>query len=184
VSLGAQLDIDGLVVRASWPRASDARFGRGVTLQTPCLALGDCDPAMPTVATIRNSLIQGSHEHGVIARDSTLVLETSVVRDTYLRAAEGYFGDGVIIAAGGGAANGSLFDVRIDNSARGGVVSFGSPVSVGNTHITCAAIPLAGEDSVGLPFEFSDLGGNACGCPMADGACKAESAGLTPPEAL
>jgi len=108
----------------------------------------------------------------------------SVVRGTLARASDGFFGDGVAAMSYFAPAATKLTAVLVDDSARAGVANFGTHVSLADSHIRCASVALNGEPLVDNDFAFDDAGGNLCGCPWADGACKVLSSGLTPPDPL
>jgi hypothetical protein len=93
----------------------------------------------------------------------------------------GKFGDGITVV--GGAADGVVWvtDSSIENSARAGLSNFGGRVALGDTIIQCAAFDLEGETLMGETFQFTDLGGQKCGCPTATGTCTAVSLGFEPP---
>jgi hypothetical protein len=92
---------------------------------------------------------------------------------------QGYFGDGVDAFL---CPDVTLTGNHIGQSARAGVANFGSTMYLGSNDIQCAGYELEYEEFHGVPGEFVDLGGNECGCPIADGWCVAETAGLAPPE--
>ena len=73
---------------------------------------------------------------------------------------------------------------HIETSARAGLSNFGATVALGASALACNSIDLDGETYHGQPFSFESLGGNACGCDPADVACKVQSVGLEPPEAV
>jgi hypothetical protein len=75
----------------------------------------------------------------------------------------------------------SLSWVRIESSERAGIANFGAVVDLAGTTLQCNGFDLAGEDYEGSPSVVHDLGGNACGCPEATGACEMVSADLDPP---
>ena len=76
----------------------------------------------------------------------------------------------------------STASTLIDSSARAGLANFGAFASLGATRVRCAALALSGDGYSEHDFSFEDRGGNACGCPEADGECKMVSAGLAPPD--
>ena len=74
--------------------------------------------------------------------------------------------------------------VRLEQSARAGIASFGSSVALGASLLACQSIDLAGNPSARHDFAFEDLGGNLCGCPEANGPCMLDSAAIEPPEPI
>jgi hypothetical protein len=109
-------------------------------------------------------------------------VEATLVRDTKPRPSDGRFGDGIIAHGLFAPANLSIHASRIENSARAGIASFGSFVSLSDSRVQCAGFDLEGEILDGQNFSFDDGGGNACGCPTADHPCAVVSTNLDPPE--
>ena len=181
---GSDATVEAAVVRATLPQASDQRSGRGINLQLSCDSHGLCDAAARASATVRGSLVEQNYDVGLLVMGSDATVEATVVRATQPAVADGFFGDGVSVVSHQGLASAALSVVLIDESARAGVASFGGMVSLHSVVVRCAAFALNGETYDGHDFDFEDGGGNACGCPQADGICKSVSAGLEPPEAL
>jgi hypothetical protein len=77
----------------------------------------------------------------------------------------------------------------IEDSARAGVTTIGSNISLTNVKFECNLIDLDAEDG-GLsgcpnhPSSFDDKGGNVCGCDGANVACQVKSLNLDPPDPL
>jgi hypothetical protein len=95
---------------------------------------------------VLGSLVEECHEFGLSVIGSDATLEASVVRATAARTADGLFGDGVaVFGPTAQAAAATLSGVRIEESARAGLASFGAFVSLASTSIRCAAFELAGE---------------------------------------
>ncbi len=72
---GAEVSLDGLVVRDTLPRQSDLTLGRGINIQA------DDDTGIPTTATITASLVERSHELGVFVSGAEVSLDGLIVRD-------------------------------------------------------------------------------------------------------
>jgi len=180
---GADLQVASSVIRTTWPRASDQRFGRGFSIQS-CDGTEGCSPLERSTVTIDGSLIDGQYEFGLLALDSDLVMNGTVVRGTLAHQFDGLFGDGVAVAAEHSTATGSVTGSLIDDTARAGVGSFGASVALTGSHVRCAAIELNGQDHGGNDYAFNDGGNNACGCPAADHACQVATADLEPPQPL
>jgi hypothetical protein len=128
-----------------------------------------------------DSIVLGSNFAGIRLHESTAVITDNTIMLTHPRLSDGFFGDGVdaflcpeVILTGN----------YIGHSARAGVASFGSTMKLGSNDIACAGYELEYEEYYGVPGVFQNDGGNECGCPIADGVCVAETAGVTPPEAL
>lgn len=71
----------------------------------------------------------------------------------------------------------------IGNSDRAGLSNFGGAASLLDNTISCSAFPVEGEPVGNVPFQFTGLDGNPCGCGDPLGTCVAVSAGLEPPTA-
>ncbi|HZO15697.1 MAG TPA: DUF1565 domain-containing protein [Polyangiaceae bacterium] len=173
--------LEGVLVRGTLPRASDQLFGRGINI------LSDAAGAIAT-AYLTGSRVEQSHEFGVAVTGSEATFEGAVVRDTLARAGDGLFGDG--LAVGADTLQGMTWSGRavvafslIEANARAGISSFGSHLSLGDSALMCNTIDLNGETDLGLPHTFENLGRNGCGCPEPLEDCKAQSAGLVPPDA-
>ncbi len=180
---GSDAVVEASVVRATSPCAFDQAFGRGISLHIPCFGGGlGCDPSARASATLSGSLVEQNHEVGLFVLGSDASIDALVVRATSAQASNGLFGDGIAVASDIAPATAALARVRIDDSDRAGLSNFGASVSLGATRIGCAAFALAGEPLDGQDFHYEDRGDNLCGCPSADGDCKAVSAGLSPPE--
>jgi len=52
-----------------------------------------------------------------------------------------------------------------------------------DTSVQCAQFSLNGQTYGGGTFVFEDRGGNVCGCPPEEAACKVSTVELAPPEA-
>jgi hypothetical protein len=180
----ADVNLEGSVVRATAPRAADQFFGVGLAVQPICVGQATaltCELLATSSLSMIDSLIEEQYAMGVMIGGTEATITTSVVRTTSANAADGLYGDGIGVFFG---ASASLSAVRVDDSARGGVVSFGAPAALVDTHIRCAELPLVGEPYLGGEATLDDGGGNLCGCPAAEDSCKLVSASLEPPEAL
>jgi hypothetical protein len=131
----------------------------------------------PGTLTLRSSLLEDCAGAGALAVDSHLVIETSVIRGV-LPTAHGFGGDAVELIHGT-TADGTLV-IRgslLDAPARAGGATFGGPVDIGTTAITCAGHDLVAEQG----GSYTDAGDTVCGCPDATEACAPTSPGLEPP---
>jgi hypothetical protein len=186
---GADVTVEATVVRGTLPDATQQATGRGINIQPVCDA-ATCDPATRANVTIRGSVVAQNHDIGIFIGGSDVIMDATVVRDTWPRAADGNFGDGVVVMSAyvldgePPPASATLTNMAIARSARAGLSSFGGDLSLAGTAITCAAFGLDGEVIDGDDFVIEDRGNNACGCPNADGQCTAVSAGLAPPTPL
>lgn len=183
VVFNADAAFEGIVVRRTAARASDQRFGRGI--------LFELDPTMGALGTavVKGSLVEDSHEVGVVVNLASATLEGLLVRATLPRASDGFFGDGVAVASAfvqstPTAAVAVVTHSRIEKNARAGLGNFGAQVALYGNALSCNAVDLNGESVLGLSPSFDDLGSNGCGCPEATIVCAAKSSGLAPPDAI
>jgi hypothetical protein len=179
---GVSLDASEAFIQSTVIRDTTAQglFGRGVNAQP------DFVSGAASMVTLRGSLIERSLDLGLVAYNSVAVVESSAIVTT-MPNTQGIFGDGLsAVHAVEGFAPASMVVTasRIEESTRAGLSSFGAFVSLEKSAVTCSAFQLGGESSLGVPFQFDDIGGNACGCPVASDACKVISAGLEPPSSL
>ena len=70
----------------------------------------------------------------------------------------------------------------IEDNARAGVLNFSGALTVQGSAIRCNAIDLDGEVHGEVAFDFSDGGGNTCGCGDAGPTCQVQSSALEVPE--
>jgi hypothetical protein len=86
---GAEVTLDGVLVRDVSPSAADDLYGRGVN----AFVLGGVIPRV----TVRRSVIEQTFEAGINVAGGDLLVEHSVVRDTRAQKAEGLTGYGVAV---------------------------------------------------------------------------------------
>ena len=154
----------------------EAFIGRGIQVEN------DAASKTPASATIVTSVVQRCFDIGIAVSGAEATIQGTVVRDT-LPLPDGSSGDGVTAFAEGGASI-AVTASRIEGSARAAISSFGSSVELAASAMECNAIDLDGEAFEKAAYEFSDLGGNVCGCSGTSAACKVSSTGLTPPAPL
>lgn len=163
---------------ASAVRDMSLTSGTGLCLYAR--GLGDLAAATRTL-TIRSSLLEHCAEVGAAALDSSLVLDTSVVRDVR-PVGDSVLGDAVLVwSRHPDRATAKLTGVRVESAARAGIAAFGARVDMGLTAVSCAKFDLSGEVVDSLEFSYNKLGDNACGCPHATDLCRVQSPGLAPP---
>ncbi|HZO14341.1 MAG TPA: hypothetical protein VFB62_13810, partial [Polyangiaceae bacterium] len=141
-------------------------------------------PEIPTwaTATVKGTLIEGSTQVGVhVIAD--VRMERCLIRETRADAS-GLYGDGVSIESYGRESSLELIGTRIERNARAGLSVFGAAASLDTNAFVCNGFDLHAGAFKGSEERLEDLGGNGCGCSEPDAACKAVSAGLTPPEPL
>ncbi len=170
---GSQATLERVLIQDVAP-SSEERGGTGAWAQ-PGFVTGD----VPSLMTVRQSLVERVHHAGVGAYFSGLVVDRLVARDVWANP-NGTHGDGIMIAGH----ELSLSHSQVLGSARVGVASFGGRASVESSELRCNAIDLSAQDYDGLPAEVIDQGGNRCGCDGTDEPCQAINAGLEPPSPL
>jgi hypothetical protein len=176
---------DHSVVRLTAPGGPDQRYGLGIDVSASCELLPDggsyCDPNGPSSATIRATLIDQNHDVGLYVLSSNAVVENSAIRQTASRP-DGILGDGLSLHNDMGQTNVSVHNLLVSDSARAGISVFGSALSMSSSHVRCAAINLHGSANGPSEFAVDDVGGNACGCPLPNEACKLLTADIEPPQ--
>jgi hypothetical protein len=166
----SDVTIESSIVRGTLPTPTGAH-GAGLHFQTGA------------TATIRTSLVDQNVEFGVQVIDSDVTIESSEIRNSTARA-DHVFGDGVAVTAADRDASARLVATRIEDSARAAVTSFGAEITLQGNALACQAFDLDGEPLEHRMHQFLDLGGNGCGCPVANAACVLVSAAVAPPEPL
>lgn len=175
-AMGSEAHITGVIVRDTQPRGSDQRAGRGINIQD------DPGSGIRSNAEVRGSLVVNSRDGGIVLVDSDAVVDATIVRATEAQLSDGAFGDGVLVAVETGADTLMVLTrSQIERSARAGVAAFGATIDMGATLVDCNAIDLNGESFQGRDFQFSDAGGNRCGCEAVRRDCTALSSGLNAP---
>lgn len=119
----------------------------------------------------------------------------NLIKLTQPRKFDGKFGDGIVAECSDNVIvcqDGQNFALDylpsgIEDSARAGVTTIGSNVSLTSVKFECNLIDLDAEDGgpsgcPNHPSSFDDAGGNVCGCDGANVACQVKSLNLEPPE--
>ena len=146
---------------------------------------------------IRDCVLIGNSYAGIRLKGaSTALIEDASILHTHERLSDGKYGDGVLleccqdVVVRQSDGNTLGWIAGIYYSARVGLSSFGSHVSIQNLILECNTFDLAGEympagecGSAEESFSILDLGNNVCGCPKGTEACQALSMNLQPPEA-
>jgi hypothetical protein len=173
---GADFTIAECLVRDSKAQQSNDLYGRSVGAQDEVMT------GERSEGSIADSLLTGYAETALIAVSSDLVAERVAIRDATTLSSSP-FGDGIVAMALGPPATATLRTVHVDRSARAAVGAFGATLSVETSLLECNPIDMNGDDIQGVPFSFTDAGGNLCGCEGLAHACKLQSASLEPPVA-
>ncbi|MBI4705773.1 MAG: right-handed parallel beta-helix repeat-containing protein, partial [Deltaproteobacteria bacterium] len=133
---GSHGTIEGTVVRATLPAASDQTSGRGIGIR-------DSVTGERATLTLRGSLVEQNHDLGVAVFGSDATIEGTVVRATLPRASDQLFGQGIhvqgVVEAGGRAMlalRGSL----VEHNHAVGVIVGGSDASIEGT-VVRATLP-------------------------------------------
>jgi hypothetical protein len=180
---GAELTVESTVVLRTLPDATQW-YGRGINLRP--------EPTTGYRASLwlRGSVLSENHDVGLFVGGADAFVERSSIQDTSVRPDDGGFGDGMTVVSHTdvpGAAQ--LVDSRVARSGRVGLANFGSTITLERVHVDCCPIALNGEQeypygeaNVSLPFTFTDLEGNSCGCGDDQGVCQVLSTGVLPPD--
>jgi len=94
---GAQVTVDGTIVRDTLLNDQDVQSGKGVVIQR------SSTEAEPSSLTVRGSLIERNQVSGVFASGANVTVETTLIRDTIEELATGLLGRGISVT--GQAAN-------------------------------------------------------------------------------
>lgn len=128
---------------------------------------------------ILDSFLLANQVAGILLQEApSFLVADNVIADTQPRPGDGRFGDGMAFFLSSGI---NVESNLIQNSDRAGLSLFGSAAALADNTITCSGFELSGEPFSGVPFNFTDLGGNQCGCGSSLGPCVAVSPGLQPP---
>ncbi|RLB56456.1 MAG: hypothetical protein DRI90_18685 [Deltaproteobacteria bacterium] len=125
--MSSEATFAGLVVRDTLPRQSDQQFGRGITIQR------DFATGTPASATITGSLVEQSHEIGVVVSGSEATLAGLVVRDTQPQQSDQESGRGIHIEPDpdtGGPASAIVTGSLVERSHDVGVLVAGSEATL------------------------------------------------------
>ena len=169
---GSQATVETSVVRGT--QSVSGFGGYGVA------ARASSSTGTPSTLLLRASLVEQSHELGLLVSGSEAAVESCLVSDTMANG-EGYFGDGVMVISLDLSARAAITGTRIDRSTRAAVAAVGAYVALGSSKLSCQALDLDYEIYLGTAAKLEDLGNNRCGCPEATGACKALTTSLEPP---
>lgn len=179
--MGAEATLDGTVVRAILPGASDEAAGRGLGIQD-CNALLGCAPAERARVAVRGSVVEQSQEFGLFVAGSDVTVDGTVVRGTLPRAFDQAFGRGINIqlncdAAGCDPASRSNVTVRgslVEWSHEVGLFVEGSDATVEAT-VVRATLPQASDQEAGRGINVQNCSAPA-GCnPVARASANVSS---------
>jgi hypothetical protein len=170
---GSNATVEGVLVRDTLSSGVLAR-GQGVAVQD-VPSLGERGSA-----TVRDSAVYKSREGGLVAFASDLVAANVAVHETLPSEASGLYGDGIACIAASGPAAVQADGVLVDTSARAGISSFASALTLSGARLDCNVISMIGEGD----YHYDNAGGNVCGCGDDTEECHVVGAGLQAPEPL
>lgn len=126
---------------------------------------------------------------------SLMSVKDSIIDGALPTSGTGLFGDGVMVMPLTAPSTLHIENSVVKDSARAGISNFGSNVAIKDVLLKCNPFELMDQNiskdlfGPGLPAQdllhaYDNQGGNACGCPVADGNCTSDQAGLEPAEPL
>jgi len=186
--IAAPARIEGTIVRRVSPFATAGTGELGVGLVISPAS----DTAPGPEVSLARVLVAETSTAGVLAFGAGLTVSASRIRDTR-PTSNRLFGDGLVLIAvandAGEAipARAAVDSTEILRSARAGVATFASSVSLASSRVACASFDFAivptFVDSEGRTLasdaKLTDLAGNSCGCDSR-APCRASSASLQP----
>lgn len=119
--LGAKVEIESSVVRATQPIQSDKKSGRGIDIDI------HEETGEPSAVTIRSSLIDSNHDIAVIAGESDLLVDGTLVRATQPRASDQGGGRGIVLTR---QATGEVTSSVVDGNREVALILFGSSATI------------------------------------------------------
>lgn len=152
--IGAELAMDGSVVRDTAPRDLDQQRGYGLLVQHL-----DGDAARSTLV-VRGSVVERNRTIAIQTAGADLEIDTSVVRDTNPQASDGFAGRGVNVQLQYGEPGSALVrDSVIASSAEVGTFASSSSMLVEHTLVRGTATAPDGSAGWGIGFQGSVVGG-------------------------
>jgi hypothetical protein len=175
LTVGAIVNVEGVLIRDVAPEPASQVFGRGVVAQSFGMV------TIPTV-TVRWSALFGTHDVALSSFHGELTVDATLIDGVKVNPLDGFFGDGIDAFGGVPPGTVTLTNSEVKNAARAGIANFNSIVTMSNNRFGCNGIDLNGENLSGA-FVFDDQGDNVCGCGDSYSSCKVISANLEPPTA-
>jgi hypothetical protein len=168
--IGTDATIDRTLVREVTP-VGNTYAAFGVTFYE--------DPETLIVGTlgVTASVVENVTTTGIVVQSAPATIDS--VRVSNMTGIDALYGDGVNVRSDLGPGSLTLTRSLVERSARAGLASFGSSVTVSDTTFECNYIAIDGE----FDFQFYDQGGNVCGCEQTVQTCKALTSMLEPPPA-
>jgi nitrous oxidase accessory protein NosD len=123
---GSDVTIEGSLVRATLPKASDGSSGRGLTIQSNSTTLARAN------VVIRGSVVELNHDAGVHVSGSDATIEATTLRGTLSRQADQTRGVGLVIQQdfSGARANVALRASLVERNHLAGVSVIGADATV------------------------------------------------------
>ncbi|MBI4703322.1 MAG: DUF1565 domain-containing protein [Deltaproteobacteria bacterium] len=149
---GSDATIEGSVVRATLPQASDQLFGCGISVQQ------DLSTGGRGTLVLRGSLVEQNHEFGVHVSGSDATIESTVVRVTLPQASDQLFGRGINVQhepATGERATLALRGSLVEKNHDAGVLAIRSDAIVEGA-VVRATLPQASGQLFGWGVDVQD----------------------------
>jgi hypothetical protein len=172
----ADVMIDKVLVRGVGAQQSNNYYGRAVSIQD------DLSTGERGVGAITHSELLRFAETGIMILSSDITIDRVEVSEP-TKLTDSVFGDGILVWALEGATTATIRTAHVHASARAGISSFGGDISVASSWLECNPIDLNGDNLPQRNFNFTDGGGNLCGCDRVAANCKLQSLDLEPPSA-
>jgi hypothetical protein len=166
--------LENVVVRDTLPKEATGEHGMGIGVQRVSAF------AAPPNLTLIDVLVENVTGVGVASLESILTAERVTILGVLPQPGDGLYGDGIAVVG----QSAELRDCHIEGAARAGVASFAAAVVMSGSRLECNTIQLSGQRLLGIDYDFTDGGGNRCGCGDQTEACKVLASELAPPNAF
>lgn len=184
-SFSSNLVVEATHVRDTRPGRDTGWFGVGIAVQSVSV------PAPVPMTRVVDTVVTGSTQYGMGFFSGEASVEGGLVRDVGARAADGLFGDGILVGAMQVAGETLPAQVAVEGTAvaeseRAGLSVFGARASLAGVRLQCNGIDLNAqtlfldEPELRHPIDLEDLGDNVCGCTDSAITCQASSQSLEP----
>jgi hypothetical protein len=151
--IGSEATIESTVVRDVVPQASDGAAGRGIGVED------HASTALPSKVTLRSSLVERTHDIGIMTQSSDTTLESVIVRDTQARQPDGWFGRGLHVQLSSMTLAPASLTVRsslIDRNFEMGILVHGGHAAIETTLVRQTAARLDGLLGDGVAIHGGD----------------------------
>ncbi len=133
-------------------------------------------------ATVTSSRVERVYESGIYWVDVEGMVAGTVVSEVFAQPAGGLFGDGIAVVQETDVTALALVGNVVDHANRVAVLNVGGAVTLAGNRLSCSPVFLNGEDSLGVDFQFTNLGGNECGCNDQSVVCQVLSSSIDAPD--